>query len=268
MTCAAVVDLDREARRARLELGHVVHAQPLAAHGRRLAAGLEVAQEAVELGGLDPLRGAVGQVAAPRPPGASGPRPVCADTAITCGRWRSFCVTRALASSRSVARHVPLVQRDHRRALLLHRHLGDAEVLARHALARRRRPRSPPRRARPPARSAAGRSSRPCRPPWCGAAGPAVSTSTTCRPSNSIRVSIESRVVPATVGHDHALLPEQLVHERGLAHVRPPDQRQPRVSSAASASRSAAARRSGRAGRRCRGPGWPRPASGRPGRAP
>jgi uncharacterized membrane protein len=58
---AAVVDLHGESRRARLELGHVVHAQPLAAHCRRLALALEVAQEAVQLGRGDPLGGAVGQ---------------------------------------------------------------------------------------------------------------------------------------------------------------------------------------------------------------
>src|SRR5436190_829876 len=43
----AVVDLDREAGWARLELGHVVHAQPLAPDGRRLTGALQVAEEAV-----------------------------------------------------------------------------------------------------------------------------------------------------------------------------------------------------------------------------
>src|SRR3954469_25389488 len=41
---AAVVDLHGEARRPDLELGHVVHPQPPAPHGRGLAGGLEVTE--------------------------------------------------------------------------------------------------------------------------------------------------------------------------------------------------------------------------------
>src|SRR4051795_3495757 len=40
----AVVDLDREARRGRFELAHVVHAQALAAAGRGLGGGLGAAE--------------------------------------------------------------------------------------------------------------------------------------------------------------------------------------------------------------------------------
>src|SRR5215216_6033078 len=58
---AAVVDLHREARRARLELRHVVHAKPLSTHGGRLARALGVAEEAVQLGGRDPVGRAVGE---------------------------------------------------------------------------------------------------------------------------------------------------------------------------------------------------------------
>src|SRR5689334_4329605 len=59
---AAVRDLDREARRAGLELRHVEEPQPLAAHGRGLARGLDVEDEAVQLRRRDALVGAVGQV--------------------------------------------------------------------------------------------------------------------------------------------------------------------------------------------------------------
>src|SRR3954470_18579327 len=50
---ALVGDLDREARRAGLELGHVEEAHTSAAHRRRLAGCLDVGEEAVELGGRD-----------------------------------------------------------------------------------------------------------------------------------------------------------------------------------------------------------------------
>src|SRR4051812_41193244 len=59
---ALVGDLDREARRARLELGHVEKPQPPAPHGRRLAGGLDVRQEAVELGRRDARPRPIGEV--------------------------------------------------------------------------------------------------------------------------------------------------------------------------------------------------------------
>src|SRR4051812_31460774 len=57
-----VRDLDREARRARLELGHVEEPQAPPPHRRRLARGLYVRQEAVELGRRDARTRSVGQV--------------------------------------------------------------------------------------------------------------------------------------------------------------------------------------------------------------
>src|SRR3954471_12649244 len=63
----AVVDLDREARRGRFELAHVVHAQALAAAGRGLADVLDVREEAVQVGGLDEMGRAGGEVQRLRP---------------------------------------------------------------------------------------------------------------------------------------------------------------------------------------------------------
>src|SRR4051794_26146757 len=54
--------LDREARRARLELRHVEEPHPPAAHCGRLTRRLDVRDEAVELGGGDARPGSVGQV--------------------------------------------------------------------------------------------------------------------------------------------------------------------------------------------------------------
>src|SRR3954454_18375297 len=54
--------LDGEARRARLELRHVEEAHAPPAHRRGLARGLEVGQEAVELGRRDARAGTVGEV--------------------------------------------------------------------------------------------------------------------------------------------------------------------------------------------------------------
>ena len=55
---------------------------------------------------------------------------------------------------------------------------------------------------------------------------PAVSTSSTLRPSTSIGVSIASRVVPATSETITRSRPRKRVDERGLADVRAPDHRQ------------------------------------------
>src|SRR5215204_4524954 len=68
----AVRDLQREARRLGLELGQVVEPQPPAAHGGRLAEGLEVGEEAVELGGRDAAARAVGHVERRRDEAAQG----------------------------------------------------------------------------------------------------------------------------------------------------------------------------------------------------
>src|SRR5215217_2932014 len=57
----AAVDLDREARRPDADLGHVEELEPVALLGGRLAHDGDLGQEAVELGGGDPVRGAVGQ---------------------------------------------------------------------------------------------------------------------------------------------------------------------------------------------------------------
>ena len=151
--------------------------------------------------------------------------------------------------------------------LLLHRHLGHAQVLARSPPRSRRRPRSPRRRARPPARSAAGRSSPPCRPPWCGAAARPCRRAPPGRPSNSMRVSIASRVVPATGVTITRSSPSSLLTSDDLPTFGRPISASRVASSASSRRPRAGARRSGRAGRRCRGPAWPRRPSGRPGRA-
>src|SRR5437660_6438268 len=66
---AAVRDVHREARRAGVVLRHVQELEPAPADGGRLARGLEVRQEAVQLRGRDPTAGAIGQVErAPHPP--------------------------------------------------------------------------------------------------------------------------------------------------------------------------------------------------------
>src|SRR3954451_10554183 len=57
----AVVDVDLEARRPGLDLRHVHELEPVALAGRRLARVRDLAEEAVELRGGDPMRGAVGQ---------------------------------------------------------------------------------------------------------------------------------------------------------------------------------------------------------------
>src|SRR3954447_2499438 len=59
---AAVRDLDREARRARLELRHVEEPEALAAHGRGLARRLDVGHEAVQLARRYALVRAIGEV--------------------------------------------------------------------------------------------------------------------------------------------------------------------------------------------------------------
>ena len=74
---------------------------------------------------------------------------------------------------------------------------------------------------------------------------------------------------PGTLGDDHPLLAEERVQERRLADVRPAEDRDAdRLLADLGAARArAAARRSRRAGRRCRGRAAPRAGTGRRGRA-
>src|SRR5919107_4403423 len=67
---AAVVDLDRDPRRALPHLGGVVEAQALAAARGRWVLGDDVGDEAVQLRGRDPLGGPVGETQRPRQQGA------------------------------------------------------------------------------------------------------------------------------------------------------------------------------------------------------
>src|SRR3954470_10547173 len=57
----AAFDLDREARRAHPDLGHVEHLEPVALLGRGLPGRRDLGEEAVELGRRDAVRGAVGE---------------------------------------------------------------------------------------------------------------------------------------------------------------------------------------------------------------
>ena len=124
-------------------------------------------------------------------------RPVIAEAVITRGRSRRRFSRRARASSRSVSPMSHLLSATSVAQPRAHRELGDPQVLGGDALGRHRRRRSRRRRARRRARFGAGRSSR-SRPSRLRRRRPAVSTRTISRPSNSSRVSIESRVVPAT----------------------------------------------------------------------
>ena len=96
-----------------------------------------------------------------------------------------------------------------------------------------------------------------------------MSTRIRSRPSNSIGRSIASRVVPADRRDDHPLGAGEPVDQRGLADVRAADHgqadRRPRPAASALLDR-APARRSGRAGHRCRAPAPPTPRSARRGR--
>ena len=97
---------------------------------------------------------------------------------------------------------------------------------------------------------------------------PAVSTSSTLRPSTSIGVSIASRVVPATSETITRSRPRKALTSEDLPTFGRPITARRTMSSSASASPRprAAARRGGRAGRRCRGPGRRRPPAARRGR--
>ena len=150
----------------------------------------------------------------------------------------------------------------------LHRQLGDAQVLGGDAVGRvaddERDVGALGRALRAQRRVVLDRLAAP----WPGGACPAVSTSTSWRPStSSARVDRVARGAGDARRRSRARSPRKRVDQRGLADVRagrsrragrrprpPPRPRR----------RAAAARRRGRAGRRCRGPGRPRPASGSP----
>src|SRR4051794_10411192 len=132
----AAVDLDREARRARLVLGHVEQPQPRALLGRRLALLDDLAEEAVELRRRDPLA----------PPVAEDDRvaqePLDVAAADRRRREHLRSQTQLLADAGALVVEVgllergdvPLVEDERRRTALLHRQLGDAQVLGRDAV--------------------------------------------------------------------------------------------------------------------------------------
>ena len=186
-----------------------------------------------------------------------------AETAITCGRWRSFRATLRLRVLEVGLRDVPLVERDHGRALLLHRQLGHAQVLAGDALAgvadHDRH-----------VRALGGLLGAQLRVVVDGAgdlrapAQPGGVHQDHLRPSNSIRVSIASRVVPATSVTITRSSPSSRFTSDDLPTFGRPISASRVAALAGVLSRPpAGARRSGRAGRRCRGPGWRTPAAGR-----
>ena len=133
---AAVVHLDREARRLRLELGSC----------SRCAAACRARPAAARIACRSPTKrfsSGVGIHCAERSASESASATSRFMPAARRGRHRHH--LRALAQLARDARlrvlevrlrDVPLVQRDHRGALLLHRQLGHAQVLGRHALAR------------------------------------------------------------------------------------------------------------------------------------
>ena len=138
------------------------------------------------------------------------------------GAAAASCATRALASSRSVSDTSHLFSTTASRSPCASPGPRCAGPRWSRPRSRRTRP-ARRRRARPRARSAAARSSRPCRRPSARLRRPAVSTSTIVRPStSSARVDRVARRAGLLV-HDHPLLAEEGVHERRLADVRPAD---------------------------------------------
>ena len=132
----ARVDLDRKARRARPDLGHVEELEAVAPLGRRLARLHGLAEEAVELGRGDPRRAAVGE----RDRVGEQAR----DVAPGGGRHRHHAraLAKLLADARALVVEVelgrlvvPLVERDERCAAAAHREVGDAQVLGGDAVA-------------------------------------------------------------------------------------------------------------------------------------
>src|SRR3954469_487590 len=140
VACDAIarVDLDREARRRGLELGHVEQLEPVALLGRRLARLGDLGQEAVELRGGDAVVHPLAEDdrlvedaldVAPRL-GAGG-QDLRAQAQLL-GHARALVVEVGLVHRGDV----PLVQHQGRGAALLHPQLGDAQVLARDAVVR------------------------------------------------------------------------------------------------------------------------------------
>src|SRR3954471_5963676 len=130
---AAVRHLDREARRAGLELRHVEEPEPLAPDGCRLPRRLDVRYEAVQLRRRYAAVGAVAQVERLRHQALDAAAGLRAD--------RDHLGPEAEPHERLLGGldeigpgHVPLVHRDDRRGTGAHRHLRDAQVLARQTL--------------------------------------------------------------------------------------------------------------------------------------
>src|SRR5215212_5917507 len=130
---AAVVDLDRDPRRALPHLGCVVEAQALAATGRRRVLGDDVADEPVQLRGRDPLGSPVGEAQRPRQQGA--------DVAPALRRDRDHGGPQPQLPLDPRPRvvdvgfgDVPFVEAEEAGAAGLHRHLGNPQVLGGDAL--------------------------------------------------------------------------------------------------------------------------------------
>src|SRR3954471_18715773 len=143
----ARVDLDREARGILADLGDVEHLQAVALLGRRLALLHDVGEEAVELRRRDAVARAVGdrehlgeQALDVAPAlGARGQHPRALAELVVHPRALGVELGGADAGARAervlvAARDVPLVQDDRRRAVGLHREIGDAEVLGGHTV--------------------------------------------------------------------------------------------------------------------------------------
>jgi hypothetical protein len=130
---ATIVDLDREPRRAPVDLGRVIDAQPPAPLRGGWAGRHQVADEPIQLGGRDPRGATVGQ--------RDRALEQLGDTAAGERRARDHrrALSKALLEPRGgvdqVRRpDVPLVERDERGASGLHRQLGGPQILGRDAL--------------------------------------------------------------------------------------------------------------------------------------
>ena len=138
----AVVDLDREPRRARADLRRVVER----AGACRGAAAAGAGRRRRRRSGSAPASGSARRGGRRAPTARSSsfatPRPVSAEQAITGGRWRTRLrdprlrcpPDQSLPRRVRVFAQVPLVERDQGRAAGLHRQLGDPQVLGGHAL--------------------------------------------------------------------------------------------------------------------------------------
>ena len=192
-------------------------------------------------------------------------RPVCADTVSTRGRWRSFSAIRAALVVEVEQRRldVPLVEHDQRRAVAVHREVGDAQVLRGDTVAG----------VADDERDvgALGGALRAQRRVVLDRLGDLrlAAHAGGVDDHDVAAVDLERQVDRVArraglVGDDHAVAAGEAVDERGLADVGPPDHGEADGAPSASraSTRAAGARRRGRAGRRCRGPvpRTPRPA--------